>query len=120
MRRYIYIYWSAEFYENGRILIFSTKGKFIEQFGKSQLVRPHDIAISENWVFVSDLGLSVICKFSRLNHRFITKTADKEIGCPRGIAVDEDVYVAIKYDNVIAVFNAEMKLSRSIGSGKLN
>ena len=107
-------------YENGRILIFSTKGKFIEQFGKSQLVRPHDIAISENWVFVSDLGLSVICKFSRLNHRFITKTADKEIGCPRGIAVDEDVYVAIKYDNVIAVFNAEMKLSRSIGSGKLN
>ena len=109
-------------YENGRILIFPTKGEFIEQFGKGQLIRPHDIAITENWVFVSDLGLNVVYKFSRVNHRYITRSAENEIGCPRGIAVDtdEDIYVAIKYDNIVAVFDTDMKLSRSIGSGKLN
>ena len=43
---------------NSRIQIFSMEGKFIQEFGKGKLINPHSIAISDEWVFVSDWGSS--------------------------------------------------------------
>ena len=48
---------------NSRIQIFSTAGKFVAEFGKEQLHRPHSIALYDKWVFVSDFSHNAVFKF---------------------------------------------------------
>ena len=106
---------------NNRIQIFSTAGKFIAEFGKEQLNRPHSIALNEKWVFVSDYNLNFVFKFLVTNNKFLCRSAKGELNCPFGITVDTNGEVLVAYciNNRIAILNSELKLVREIGKDKL-
>ena len=106
---------------NSRIQIFSTAGKFLAEFGKEHLIRPHSIALYDKWVFVSDYFLSVIYKFQITNNKFVCQSAIGDLAFPLGITVDTngEVLVADFTNSRIAVLNSELKLIREIGKGKL-
>ena len=106
---------------NSRIQIFSTAGKYVAEFGKEQLHRPHSIALNDKWVFVSDWNLDVAFKFQITNNKFVCQTARGELDYPNGITVDTngEVLVADCHNNRIAILNLELKLVREIGKDKL-
>ena len=106
---------------NHRIQIFSTAGKFVAEFGKEQLYRPHSIALNDKWVFVSDWNLNAVLKFQITNNKFVCRSAEGELNFPYGITVDRngEVLVADYNNNRIAVLNSELKLVRETGKDKL-
>ena len=106
---------------NHRIQIFSTAGKFVAEFGKEQLYRPHSIALNDKWVFVSDYNLNAVLKFQITNNKFVCRSAEGELNFPYGITVDRngEVLVADYNNNRIAVLNSELKLVRETGKDKL-
>ena len=107
--------------DNSRIQIFSTAGKFLAEFGKEHLVRPHSIALYDKWVFVSDFILNFVFKFQITNNKFVCQSARGDLNVPLGITVDTngEVLVADCDNNRIAVLNSELKLIREIGKRKL-
>ena len=107
--------------ENRRIQIFSAAGKFVAEFGKEQLHRPYSIALNDKWVFVSDYGHNAVFKFQITNNKYVCQSAKGELNNPLGITVDTngEVLVADCRNNIIAIFNLELKLVRKIGKDKL-
>ena len=107
--------------ENSRIQIFSTAGKFVAEFGKEQLNRPHSIALNDKWVFVSDYNHNAVFKFQITNNKFVCQSAKGELHYPSGITVDAsgEVLVADCGNNRIAILYSELKLVRKIGKDKL-
>ena len=106
---------------NSRVQIFSTVGKFVAEFGKEQVIRPHSTAPNDKWVFVSDWNLDAVFKFQITNNKYVCKSAKGELNNPLGIIVDTngEVLVADHSNNRIAIFNSELKLVRKIGKDKL-
>ena len=106
---------------NGKIQIFSLVGKFLAEFGKEQLKYPHSVALTDKWVFVSDINLGAIFKFQRTNNKLVCQSADGELNFPCGVTVDPngEVLVADSYNNKIAVLNSGLKLIRKFGKDKL-
>ncbi|KAI6656080.1 hypothetical protein LOD99_11335 [Oopsacas minuta] len=106
--------------KNNRIQIFSTEGKFIHEFGKGQLYSPYDIALHNEWVFVSDSGLSAVLKFSKTSFKYI-KNVMGGVSVPRGLTTDTngEVLIADYSHNRIAVFSSDLEYIREIGNGKL-
>ena len=106
---------------NSRIQIFSTAGKFVAEFGKEQLNRPHSIALIDKWVFVSDYSYNAVFKFQITNNKYVCQSAKGELNHPHGITVDTngEVLVADYLNNRIAILNSELKLVRNIGKDKL-
>ena len=102
---------------NRRIQIFSTAGKFVTEFGKEQLNRPHSITLNDKWVFCSDYINNAVIKFQITNNKYVCRSAKGELNFPFGITVDTngEVLVADSINNRIAVFNSELKLVREIG-----
>ena len=105
---------------NSRIQIFSKLGKFLTEFGKGQLVSPHDIALKDGWAFVSDSRLCSILKFQTSNFKLIEKSVRVLLRDPYGLTVDRDeVLVADNDNNRIAVLNLDLQYLREIGKGVL-
>ncbi|KAI6653873.1 E3 ubiquitin-protein ligase TRIM71-like isoform X1, partial [Oopsacas minuta] len=105
---------------NSRIQIFSTEGKFIQEFGKGELQYPRGIALYKEWVFISDWGLKAIYKFSKTNYKLI-KSVNGVVSYPLGLTTDTngEVLVADYYNNRIAVFSSDLEYIREIGKDKL-
>ena len=106
---------------NRKILIFSTAGEFVAEFGKEKLNRPYSVALNDKWVFVSDYHHYAVFKFQITNNKFICRSAKGELYYPLGITVDTngEVLVADCVTDRIAIFNSELKLVRKIGKDKL-
>ena len=107
--------------DNGRIQIFSTAGKFLAEFGKGHLSRPHSIAFFYKWVFVSDTLLNSVFKFRSLITKYVCQSARGVLNVPYGITVNTngEVLVADFNNNRITVLNSELKFVREIGKGRL-
>ena len=107
--------------DNGRIQIFSTAGKFVAEFGKEQLYRPHSIALNDKWVFVSDYYHDAVFKFQITRNKYVCQSAKGELDYPHGITVDTngEVLVADCNNNRIPVLNSELKLIRELGKDNL-
>ncbi|KAI6661916.1 Tripartite motif-containing protein 2 [Oopsacas minuta] len=105
---------------NNRIQIFSTEGKFIQEFGKGELSNPSSIALYKEWVFISDRGLKAIFKFSKINYKLI-KSVKGVVSYPCGLTTDTngEVLVADCNNNRIAVFSSDLEYIREIGKDKL-
>ncbi|KAI6661914.1 E3 ubiquitin-protein ligase TRIM71-like [Oopsacas minuta] len=104
---------------NSRIQIFSTEGKFIQEFGKGELDNPYGIALYKEWVFISDWELHAIFKFSKTNYKLIKiKTV---VSYPHGLTTDTngEVLVADSSNNRIAVLSSDLEYIREIGKDKL-
>ncbi|KAI6661723.1 E3 ubiquitin-protein ligase TRIM71-like isoform X1 [Oopsacas minuta] len=105
---------------NRRIQILSTEGKFIQEFGKEQLMHPYGIASFNEWVFISDLGLDAVFKFSITNYKLI-KSVKGVVSYPIGLTTGTygEVLVADSTNNRIAVFSSDLEYIREIGKDKL-
>ncbi|KAI6661373.1 hypothetical protein LOD99_9956 [Oopsacas minuta] len=105
---------------NNRIQIFSTEGKFIQEFGKGELDTPWGIALYKEWVFISDWGLDAIFKFSKTNYKLI-KSVKESVNVPLGLTTDTngEVLVADYYNNRIVIFSSDLEYIREIGKDKL-
>ncbi|KAI6661925.1 PEP-CTERM domain protein [Oopsacas minuta] len=105
---------------NNRIQIFSTEGKFIQEFGKEQLNTPHGIALYKEWMFISDGELNAVLKFSKTNYKLI-KSVKEGVSFPHGLTTDTngEVLVADSNNNRIAVFSSDLEYIREIGKDKL-
>ena len=107
---------------NSKVQVFSSNGKFIEDFGKGRLLRPHSVAIfQKKWCFVSDMHANTVVKFAQRNNKFVCKSANGEFNYPSGLTVDTDgnVLVADSYNNRIAVLDSDLKLVQDIGRDHL-
>ncbi|KAI6654007.1 E3 ubiquitin-protein ligase TRIM71-like isoform X2, partial [Oopsacas minuta] len=106
--------------KNNRIQIFSTEGKFIHEFGQRKLVYPYGIALHNEWVFISNLGLDTIFKFCKTNYKLI-KSVKEGVSLPFGITTDTngEVLVVDSDYNRIAVFSSDLKYIREIRKDKL-
>ena len=102
---------------NRRIQIFSSVGKFIKEFGKEHFVKPYSIAITDQWVFVSDSCLKAVLKFQRPTNKFVRQSIDGELGCPFGLTADTngELLVADSVSNIVVVMSSDLELIRSIG-----
>ncbi|KAI6655634.1 E3 ubiquitin-protein ligase TRIM71-like, partial [Oopsacas minuta] len=105
---------------NNRIQIFSTKGKFIREFGKGQLYHPYGIALYKEWGFISDGALNALYKFTKINYKLI-KSVKEVVSVPLGLTTDTngEVLVADRNKNRIAVFSSDLEYIRGIGKDKL-
>ncbi|KAI6661921.1 E3 ubiquitin-protein ligase TRIM71-like [Oopsacas minuta] len=105
---------------NDRIQIFSTEGKFIQEFGKVELYNPSGIALYKEWVFISNLEFNFILKFSKTNYKLI-KSVKGVVSFPLGLTTDTngEVLVADCDNNRIAVFSSDLEYIREIGKDKL-
>ena len=107
---------------NSKVQVFSSNGKFIEEFGKVRLQRPQSVALfQKKWLFVSDMQANSVVKFAQRNNRFICKSASGEFNYPSGLTVDTDgnVLVADSYNNRVAVLDADLKPVQEIGRDHL-
>ena len=107
---------------NSNVRVLSSNGKFIEDFGKGRLQRPHSVAIfQKKWLFVSDMHANTVVKFAQRNGKFICKSASGEFNYPSGLTVDTDgsVLVADSYNNRVAVLDSDLKLVQDIGRDRL-
>ena len=107
---------------NSKVQVFSSNGKFIEDFGKVRLQRPQSVALfQKKWLFVSDMQANSVVKFAQRNNRFICKSASGEFNYPSGLTVDTDgnVLVADSYNNRVAVLDADLKPVQEIGRDHL-
>ncbi|KAI6661687.1 E3 ubiquitin-protein ligase TRIM71-like isoform X2 [Oopsacas minuta] len=101
--------------KNNRIQIFSTEGKFIHEFGQRKLVYPYGIALHNEWVFISNLGLQAVFKFSKTNYKLI-KSVKEGVSVSLGLTTDTNGEVLVADSgNIIAVFSSDLEYIREIG-----
>ena len=99
----------------GNISVFSVTGEYIDRFCKEQVSHPYGIAISGDNVFVSDLWLNCVHKFTFPAFRSVSKVGKLgsdvgELGNPRNLTVAEGyVYVADNNNNRITVISTELE-----------
>ena len=86
---------------NSRIQVVSFAGKFLKRFGQGILERPWGIAVTEDNVFVTDIGLHALLQFGKKDYKLVRRTGTKgeaegQIKSPYGLCMDYngDVYVA--------------------------
>ena len=116
--------------ENHRIQQFTTDGEFLSSFGiygpgDGRLKTPVDVALGENYVYVSDLGNSKIEKYTL--EGISVATLDYTFGgyaiTPNGLTVDRDgnVYVTDSFQHRIVKMTPEgttLKIFGGIGNDK--
>ena len=99
----------------GNISVFSVTGKYIDRFSEGQFIHPTGIAISRDNVFVSDLLLHCVQKFTFPAFQFVSKVGKRgggvrEFLSPLNLTVaDGYVYVADYDNNRIVVMSTELK-----------
>ena len=104
---------------NSRIQLVNLEGQFIREFGKGELGSPYSIALSNDWLFVTDYNLNKILKYKTQNYKLECKS-ELELNRPLGITVDNnEVFVADCLNNRLAVLSLDLKFIREIGNKKL-
>ena len=104
---------------NSRIQLVNLKGQFIKEFGKEELIWPHSIALYNDWLFVTDLDLNKVLKYTTQNYKLECKS-ELELDYPFGITVDNnEVFVADYNNNRIVMLSLNLKFIRELGNEKL-
>ena len=93
---------------NSRIQIFDSSGNFINTWGVNgsgagEFNSPQGIAVTENFVFVSDNILNKIQKFD-LDGNFVTEwgiagNADGEFNSPQGLGINNEILYVVDTGN---------------------
>ena len=107
-----------------RITIYSLEGDFIKSFGKGKLRTPFGICVSEEFVFVTDVGNNSVVKFLR-SGEFVcdTKSQNKDAQLEKlhNLCVhNQSVYVCNYSKHRIELFNSDLLFNKSFGDSKLN
>ncbi|KAI6650749.1 hypothetical protein LOD99_7800 [Oopsacas minuta] len=109
--------------DNGRIQVVTYEGNFVTSFGQGKLVHPWGIAVTEDYVSVTDYHLHTLIKFSDLKLRMIgTRGSEKgELAYPRGLCSDYngDLYVADCGNNRVCIFTENLTFVNCLGTQQL-
>ena len=109
---------------NNKIVIFSSKGDFISEFGHLELRNPCGVVVSESFCYVTDMTLNIICKFELSVFRLLSVSRHNELREPKGIALDQsadELYVVDRNKgNRIWVYNTELNFERVFDTQMLN
>ena len=106
------------------LLLNSSEGDFIREFGKEQLKGPCSICLSEEFIFVSSTSSSVISKFTKTGE-FVKCTSLEgenaiQLKNPRGLCVhNEFVYICNNGHNRIEVLKLDLTFVQIFGGDKL-
>ena len=102
-------------YGNSRVQILSFEGQFMTRFGKDTLKRPCGITVSNEHVFITDIGLHALLQFDRNSYELVMRTGTKgledgQFNNPRGLCIDYngDVLVADSNNNTVSVFSIDL------------
>ena len=109
---------------NSRVQVFNKEGKYLSQFGTGKMEKPYCIAISKDFVFVSEKRPGSLLVYD-LNGNFIKqicKSGDgkKRLSEPFGIAIDEvtgDIYVCDCTDCCVKIFTKDYSYKTEFGNG---
>ena len=113
-------------YGNERVQIVSFKGDFIERFGQDKLMGPWGIAITSEYIYVTDIELHALFQFNKNNFELLNRTGTKgqtdgQFNGPRGLCTDNsgDVYVADSNNNRVCIFSNDFQFKSKLGIGQL-
>ena len=112
---------------NRRIQVVSMSEEFLKRFGQDTFKRPYGVAVKDENIFVTDIGLHALFQFGKTEHQLIRRTDSKgaeegQLNNPRGLCIDfnGDVHVADSWNNRVSVFSKDLQFRKCIGSGKLS
>ncbi|KAI6661111.1 Outer membrane phospholipase A [Oopsacas minuta] len=104
-----------------RILIYSYDGDYITSLKHDFIISLFSIALHEYCIVVTDLARGYIVKFDSEYCPIVTKSQPRILKFASGLSIDEngETFVADCGNDRVAIFDNNLKLKRSIGSGKL-
>ena len=114
-------------YGNQRVQIVSFKGDFIKRFGEDKLKVPCGIAITSEYIYVTDIRLHALFQFNKNSFQLLNRTGtegqtDGQFDGPAGLCTDNsgDVYVADCGNNRVCIFSNDFQFKSKLGIGQLN
>ena len=111
---------------NSRVQIVSFEGQFITRFGQNTLECPWGITVSNENVFITDIGLHALLKFNRNSYKLVMRTGTQgsengRFNYPSGLCIDHngDVLVADNNNNRVSVHSKDLIFISNFGIGQL-
>ena len=111
---------------NSRVQIVSFEGQFMTKFGQDTLKRSYCITVSDEHVFITDIGLHALLKFDRNSYELVMRTGNQgsengQFNYPSGLCIDYsgDILVADRNNNRVSVFSKDLIFISNIGIGQL-
>ena len=111
---------------NSRVQIVSFEGQFMTRFGQDTLKKPYGITVSNEYVFITDIGLHALLQFDRNSYELVMRTGTQgseegQFNYPQGLCFDYngDVLVADRHNNRVSGFSKYLIFNSNIGIGQL-
>ena len=112
---------------NRRVQMVSLKGEIVAQFGNDSLLIPCGIAITDEYIFVTDTGYHALFQFRKKDFKLLNSVGnlgDKEgqLNTPSGLCIETngDVLIADTWNKRVCIFSKQLKFESCIGIGQLN
>ena len=114
-------------YGNRCVKVLSFQGEFLTQFGKDILEGPFGLAITEEFIFVTDYTQHSLFQFNKDTLQLINRAgtrgeAEGELFYPIGLCIDRngDVFIADCWNDRVSVFSGNLVFKFCIGTGILD
>ena len=112
---------------NHRVQVLSFQGGFLSHFGEEVLSYAWGISVSEDYIFVTDIGSHTLFQFCKNSHQLLNRAGGEgsnegQLYFPMGFSVDwnEDVFVADESNSRVSVFSSLLHYKHTIGQGSLS
>ena len=112
--------------DNSRVQIVSYEGQFMSRFGQDTLKKSWSITVTNEHIFITDIGLHALLQFDRNSYELVVRTAtrgseDGQFNNPHGLCIDYngDVLVADRGNNRVSVFSKDLIFISNIGIEQL-
>ena len=108
---------------NRSVKVLSFQGEFLTQFGQEVLSGPWGIAVTEEFIFVTDLNHNSLLQFNKDTLQLINRAGTKEeLNSPQGLCVDRngDVFIADCRNYRVIVLSGNLSFKSCIGTGILS
>ena len=111
---------------NSRVQIVSLEGQFIHRFREDTLQLPCGIAVTKEYIFITDIGMHALLQFDKNGYNLFRRTGSKgskdgQFNSPRGLCIDYngEIFVANSNNNRLTVFSIDLQFISNIGVGQL-
>ena len=112
--------------ERSRVQVMSLKGEIVKQFVNYRLGDPWGIAVTNEWIYVTDVEQYALFQFRKKDFKILKETGTKgtqegQLSHPSGLCIDTngDVMVADSGNHRISVFSKQLKFKSCLGIGHL-
>ena len=108
---------------NGKVQVCLLDGKFISQIGNGVLKNPYGVVIQNSYLFITDMKVSSVFKFSLVDYSVITDTQLQSPDYPftpdHITCNNDEIFVVTSIPN-ISVFNSELVFDRELNLNKID